>query len=120
MAVIETISLRLADGASPAAFAAANSTVEAEYLPAQPGFNPGTRRTTLGDDGTWTISLRWDSAGDADASMASFMDAPATQDFLALIDADTMSLTRTVEVAPADPPRLQNARRLYLEGIRDG
>lgn len=99
---------------------AANSVVEAEYLPAQAGYISGSRRTTLADDGTWTISLRWDSAADADASMAGFMDAPATQDYLALVDVDTLSVGQEVEVPPVNPPRLDNARKLYLEGIRDG
>ncbi len=120
MAVIETISLKLAEGASPVAFASANSVVEAEYLPAQQGYNSGSRVTTLTDDGTWTISLRWDSAADAAASMAGFMTAPETQDFLSLVDADSLSMNQIVEVPPASPPRLENARRLYLEGIRDG
>ncbi len=120
MSVIETITLLLADGASPEAFAAANAKVESEYLPLQPGFNPGTRVTTVDADQRWTISLRWDSAYDGDASMASFMDAPATQDFLSLIDADSMTMKREVEIASAANAGLDNARRLYLEGIRDG
>jgi hypothetical protein len=120
MAAIETITLRLNDDASAEAFAAANAKVEAEYLPLQSGFNAGTRVTTVDETGEWTISLRWDSARDADASMASFMDAPATQDFLALMDASSMVLDRRVEVASAASPGLANAQSLYLEGIRDG
>lgn len=120
MAVIETITLRLRADASPDAFAAANARIEAEYLPAQPGYNPGSRVTTLDDDGQWNISLRWDNARDADASMESFRDAPAAQDFLSLVDASTMSMERTVEIASAASPGLANAQRLYLEGIRDG
>lgn len=120
MSVIETITLRLNNGASPDAFAAANAKVEAEYLPLQPGFNPGTRVTTVDADGEWSISLRWDSASDADASMGSFMSAPATQDFLSLMDASTMGMTRNVEIASAASAGLDNARRLYMEGIRDG
>ncbi|MEO1336260.1 MAG: nuclear transport factor 2 family protein [Myxococcota bacterium] len=120
MAVIETIKLRLKPEASADAFAAANARVQAEYLPLQPGFNVGSRVTTLDKDGHWTISLRWDSAADADASMASFTDAKATQDFIALVDMGAMTLTRTVEIAPFNARRLDNAKRLYLEGIRDG
>ncbi|MEM9200076.1 MAG: nuclear transport factor 2 family protein [Actinomycetota bacterium] len=120
MAVIETITLRLKEGASADAFAAANAKVQAEYLPQQPGFNPGTRITTLGDDGMWTIKLRWDSLADAQASVAGFMDAPATQDFLALVDLDAFTLDTPVEVASMTSPGLDHARRLYLEGIRDG
>lgn len=120
MAVIETITLRLIDDASVDVFAAANSKVESDYLPLQPGYNPGSRVTTLSTDGLWTISLRWDGERDADASMGSFMDAPATQDFLSLIDSSSMTMTREVEIASAASPGLENARRLYLEGIRDG
>ncbi|MEM7273312.1 MAG: nuclear transport factor 2 family protein [Actinomycetota bacterium] len=119
MSAIETITFQLKDGASADAFAAANAKVEADYLPLQPGFNPGTRTTTV-QDGVWTISLRWDSASDADASMASFNDAEATQEFMALMDASTMTLDRRVEVASAAFPGLANAKALYLEGIRDG
>lgn len=120
MAVIETITFRLNPDASVDEFSQANARVEAEYLPAQPGFNRSTRVTTLSADGTWTISLRWDSASDADASMASFMDAPATQDYLSAIDMDTMSMRRDVEIASPASPKQDHAKRLYMEGIRDG
>lgn len=120
MAVIETIKFKLSPGATPEAFTAANGRVEADYLPLQPGYNPGTRVTTISEAGEWSIALRWDSARDADASMASFMDAPQTQDFLALTDASTMTLSRDVEIPSASSVALLNATRLYLEGIRDG
>lgn len=120
MAVIETIVLRLNADATPEAFAAANARVQSEYLPEQPGYNVGSRVTKLADDGTWTISLRWDSAADADASMASFMDAPATQDYLSLIDMNHMEMRRDVEVASPTDRALDHATRLYMEGIRDG
>lgn len=120
MAVIEHITLRLEEGVSAEAFSRANALVESEYLPAQPGFNAGSRVTTVDEDGVWSISLRWDSAWDLDASLAAFMDAPATQDFLAMVDTSSMTMARSVEVAPPTSPRLDNVRRLYLEGIRDG
>ncbi len=120
MAVLETISLRLKAGASADAFTLANAKVEHEYLPQQPGFNIGSRVTTLDDDGTWRITLRWDSAADAEASMASFMDAPATQDYLSLIDMNAMSMGRVTDIPSPSARRLENAKRLYLEGIRDG
>lgn len=120
MSVIEHITLRLKEGVSAEEFSAANARVESEYLPAQAGFNSDSRVTTVDDDGVWNISLRWDSAWDVDASMAAFMDAPATQDYLALIDTSSMTMARRVEVASPSSPRLDHARRLYLEGIRDG
>ena len=120
MAVIETITFKLNADASADAFSAANARVESEYLPAQAGYNAGTRVTTLSDEGVWNIALRWDSGSDADASMASFMDAPATQDYLSLIDMDTMVMRRDVEIASPASPAQDYAKRLYLEGIRDG
>lgn len=120
MAVIETITFQLSEDATPEAFAVANGKVESSYLPLQPGYNAGTRATTVSETGQWSISLRWDSASDADASMASFMDAPATQDFLALMDSDTMEMRHEVEIASPAHAGLDNATRLYLEGIRDG
>ncbi len=120
MATIETITLRLNNDASADAFAEVNSQVESQYLALQPGYNPGTRITTVSEDGLWTISLRWDSTFDADNSMAAFSDADANQAFLELVDASTMEIGRDVEVASAVNPGRENARRLYLEGIRDG
>ena len=99
MAVLETISLRLKPGASADDFTLANAKVEHEYLPQQPGFNVGSRVTSLDDDGTWRITLRWDSAADAEASMASFMDAPATQDYLSLIDMNAMEMGRVTDLS---------------------
>ncbi len=120
MATIETITLRLNDAGSADAFAEANARVEGDYLAHQPGYNPGTRVTTVSEDGLWTISLRWDSSHDADNSMAAFGEAEANQEFLRLVDASTMNMARQVEVASAKHPGLANAKRLYLEGIRDG
>lgn len=120
MSAIETITFRLNEGASVDAFAAANARVESGFLAEQSGFNPGSRVTTVSDSGEWTITLRWDSARDAEASMAAFMDAPATQDFLALVDPATLNMRRDVEIASTTWRGLDNAKRLYLEGIRDG
>ena len=120
MAVLIHTSFRLAAGVTPEAVAAANSALETTYLPSQPGFDATMRATTLDGDGRWTITQRWDSAREADAAAASFESAAATESFRSLIDSSSITASREVEVASAASPGLNNARRLYLEGIRDG
>lgn len=120
MAVLETIRFRLQEAVSIDEFVEANSRVENGYLTLQKGFNPGSRMSTLSDSGVWSIVMRWDSAADADASMASFMTAAATSDFLAMIDQESMIMDRAVQVPSPINPKVDHVHRLYLEGIRDG
>ncbi|MDW3178806.1 MAG: hypothetical protein R8J94_15550 [Acidimicrobiia bacterium] len=120
MASIETITLRLNENASPDEFVAANARVESEFLRKQTGYNPGTRVISVSGDGLWTISLRWDNARNAADSMAEFGVSDATRDFVKLVDQSTMNVELRDEVASDNFPGLDNARRLYLEGIRDG
>ena len=120
MAVIETLSLRLAPGATAEAFVAANDELEAEYLPSQAGYDPLLRSTTVDGDGQWTIIRRWDSAREAAAAAAAFEAAAATEGFRAMVDRSSVASRVEVEVASPRFVGLANARKLYLEGIRDG
>jgi len=120
VSVIETIRVRLADAATPEAFAAANAKVEAEYLSLQPGYNAGSRSTTVTADGVWSMSTRWDSRHDADEANVGFMNSPETQELRSLMDGDSMERATAVEIASSAWPGLRNATSLYLEGIRDG
>lgn len=120
MAVLETARFRLSEGVAVEDFLAQNTRVELEFAIAQPGYRPGSRRTTITDDGTWVISLGWGSKADADAGLASFIDSPATKGLLDLIDLGSMSTERMTEIPAPSSRKTANARALYLEGIRDG
>ncbi len=120
MAVIETAQLRLRPGVAATEFVDASGEVERDYLSHRPGFNPGTRRMTVDGEGRWTISLRWDSAAEAAASMEAFMASPATARFLDAVEPSSMKIEHAVEVAPADSPAAGHVHRIYLDGIGGG
>jgi heme-degrading monooxygenase HmoA len=92
MAVIEIVTLRLRSNATDTQFLAANQRVETEHVMRQPGFL--SRETARGDNGEWLVVVHWTSSSAADASMASFASAPATSDFMAVIDGSSMSMKR--------------------------
>ncbi len=120
MSVLEIARLRLRDGVTVAAFVEQNARLEREYISILPGYLSGSRQTTVTDDGTWVISVGWASSADADASMASFADAPAAKSFMALVDPESMTMERMTEIPAPTSRRTANATALYLEGIRDG
>lgn len=90
--VIEVVHFKLANGVTPADFDAVNAAVERQHVSRQPGFI--SRETALGEDGKWLVVVHWRAIADADASMASFMSAPAAQDFMAKLDVPTMTMQR--------------------------
>lgn len=90
--VVEIITLRLGDGVEDTQFLAANQRVESEHVVRQPGFV--SRQTARGDDGEWLVIVHWTSPDAADASMATFTSAPATQDFMASIDDSSLAFKR--------------------------
>lgn len=92
--VIEVATFRLQSGVTPAAFLPLDRAVEAEHVAQQPGFL--SRESGSGEDGTWVVIVHWRSLADADASMATFMEASATAPFLAKIELDTMVMQRYV------------------------
>lgn len=96
VAVVEIVTLRLRDGVSHTQFLVANRRVESEHVARQPGFL--SRQTARGDNGEWLVVVHWASLGAAEASMASFVSAPAAQGFMAVIDGSSLIMKRyTVE-----------------------
>ncbi len=120
MAVIEMVRLQLRTGVTAGAFVDANAEVERDYLSHRPGFNTGSRTMTVDGEGRWTISLRWDSAADAAASMEAFMSSPATVRFREGVEPPSMSMEQRVEVAPVGSRRAAHVHGLYLDGIGSG
>lgn len=91
MAVIEIATFALAEGVSVEAFTPIDHAVEVEHVSKQPGF---LSREVGSDGSNWLVIVHWESAEAAQASMDSFASAPAAAEFMAKMDASTMSMTR--------------------------
>jgi hypothetical protein len=92
MALIETVTFRLAAGVERAAFFEADALVQQRFFYLQPGL---LRRTVArSDDDTWIAVVLWYSAADADASMEAARRDVAAQAFDALIDRTTIRRAR--------------------------
>ncbi len=90
--VIEIVKFKIKSGVSFGQFASLDRAVELQHVSQQPGFV--ARQAAKGENGEWLVVVYWTNEGHADASMASFTDAPAAAEFMAHLDVDTMSLTR--------------------------
>ncbi|KXF80282.1 antibiotic biosynthesis monooxygenase family protein [Enterovibrio coralii] len=90
--VIEIATFKLKDGVSYETFAPLDKQVEIEHVAKQPGFL--SRESAKGQNGEWLVVVHWASEGDAQASMNSFMEAPAAAGFMDKIDASTMQMNR--------------------------
>ncbi len=91
-AVIEVVTFKLKAGVSYAKFAPIDKAVEDQHVSKQPGFL--SRQSAAGDGGEWLVIVHWKSAKDGEASMSTFMDAPAAKTFMDHIDASTMVMKR--------------------------
>jgi hypothetical protein len=92
MAVIETTTLRLADGVDDATLLAADEKVRTGFLYQQPGLVRAT--TARGDDGQWIVVVLWASDDDADAAAARAETDPAYAALTALVDGATLHRRR--------------------------
>ncbi|MEM9217228.1 MAG: antibiotic biosynthesis monooxygenase family protein [Cyanobacteria bacterium P01_F01_bin.150] len=90
--IVEVATFTLKEGVTPDEFYAIDQAVEAQHVSQQPGFI--SRESAVNDDDEWLVIVRWGSIEDAEASMASFSDAPATADFMSKLEIDTMSMKR--------------------------
>ncbi|MEM7801112.1 MAG: hypothetical protein AAF633_18105 [Chloroflexota bacterium] len=90
--IVEIATFQLKDGVSIADFQKLDKAVEVEHVSKQPGFV--SRESGSTEDGAWVAIVHWKTAADAEASMASFGNAPAAADFMANLDASTMQMTR--------------------------
>jgi hypothetical protein len=92
MAVIETMTFRLAAATDEAAFLAADARVQTEFAYHQTGL---ARRTTArGRDGDWIVVDLWGSDADADACAGRWDADAAAQAFMALVDRDSVRTRR--------------------------
>jgi hypothetical protein len=92
VAVIETMTFRLTEGADEEAFLVADKTLQSDFAYQQPGL---ARRTTArGEDGTWIVIDLWTTAEAADACAQKWDTDPATQAFMQLVDRATVQVAR--------------------------
>jgi hypothetical protein len=92
MAVIETHTFRLTDGADIGSFLDADRRVQTELMLRKPTF---LRRTTAHDGhGDWIVVVVWSSGTDADTARAHFEEQPANLAFNALVDRPTFTTRR--------------------------
>ena len=91
-AIIEIVTFKLKPGITAQDFGSLDKEVELQHVARQPGFV--SRESAASDDGEWLVIVRWRSVQDAEASMASFSAAPATQEFMSKIQAGSMNMKR--------------------------
>jgi len=89
--VVEIVTMNLKDGVSAEAFAKVDKALEDQHVSKQPGF---VSRETAINGRQWLVIVHWKSAAAAQASMDSFAEAPAASEFMSMIDASTMTMTR--------------------------
>ncbi|MRX28165.1 hypothetical protein GJS41_08390 [Kangiella sp. HZ709] len=90
--IVEVATFKLKDGVSPKDFNTLDQQVEIGHVSQQPGFI--SRESGLTEDNYWRVIVHWDSLNDADASMNSFMAAPAAAAFMDAVDTSTMIMRR--------------------------
>lgn len=90
--IIEIVTFKLKPGVSAEEFRKIDKDVEVSHVSKQPGFV--SRESAADENGNWLVIVHWRSTQDADASMASFEKAPAAANFMARLDASTMSMRR--------------------------
>jgi hypothetical protein len=92
MALIETMTFRLAPATDQASFLDADRQVQTSFAYHQPGL---LRRTTArGDDGGWIVVDVWRSGPDADACAQRWTREPTTVAFMALVDGTSVRTQR--------------------------
>lgn len=89
--VLEIVTMNLKDGISADDFAAVDKAIEEQHVSKQPGF---VSRETAVSGRKWLVIVHWTSTDSAQASMDSFASAPAASQFMSMIDASTMTMTR--------------------------
>ena len=90
--VIEVVTFQLKPGVTLAEFRPLDRAVESQHVARQPGFI--SRESAADEDGRWLVIVHWRSMEDAEASMATFSSAPATERFMSSIDVGSMVMTR--------------------------
>jgi hypothetical protein len=92
VAIIETMTFRLATGVDEAEFLGIDKRLQSEFAYQQPGL---VRRTTArGDDGSWVVIDVWLTADHADAMSARWDADALAAEFMAHVDAASVEVRR--------------------------
>ena len=95
MAVIETMTFRLRDGAEEEAFLAVDKRLQSDFAYQQPGL---VRRTIARGDGAqageWIVVDLWWDAEHADACARRWESDPLAQEFMAFVDRESVDVRR--------------------------
>lgn len=95
MAVIETMTFRLLDGADAAAFLAADKRLQSDFAYQQPGLIRRTTARGVGERaGEWVVIDLWRDDADADACAVRWDGDPAAQAFMAFVDPGSVEVRR--------------------------
>ncbi|MEU6896180.1 hypothetical protein ABZ934_31445 [Streptomyces sp. NPDC046557] len=93
MPFTEVVTFRLKEGVRTEDFLAAAFRMDREFQPTQPGYVPGSRRTLRSPDGTWMISVDWETVQDSENSQAAFENAgEITEAYLGAMDRDSIAI----------------------------
>lgn len=89
--LIEVLQFKLKADAEVDEFLKANKQAEDEQVSTIPGFL--SRQTAVNEEGMWMIAVHWADKAALDKSLATFMEAEATQPFLGMMNSDTLSMS---------------------------
>lgn len=89
--IVEIATMTLKEGVRVEDFTAADLEMEKGHVRKQPGV---ISRQVAVNGRQWLAIIHWESADAAQASMNSFISAPATQRFMGMIDASTLQSHR--------------------------
>jgi hypothetical protein len=99
MAVIETMTFRLAGGADEAAFLAVDKRLQSDFAYRQPGL---IRRTTARGEGDrageWIVVDLWWTAEHADACSDRWEDDPLAREFMSFVDRGSLDVRRYTDL----------------------
>ena len=99
MAVIETMTFRLVDGAGEAAFLAVDKRLQTEFAYQQPGLLRRTTARGVGDRaGEWVVIDLWARAEDADACAEGWDHDPLAQELMSHVDPATLEVRRYTDL----------------------
>lgn len=99
MAVIETMTFRLVDGADEAAFLAVDKRLQTEFAYQQPGLLRRTTARGVGDRaGEWVVIDLWARAEDADACAEGWDHDPLAQELMSHVDPATLEVRRYTDL----------------------
>jgi hypothetical protein len=99
VAVIETMTFRLVDGADEDAFLAVDKRLQTEFAYQQPGLLRRTTARGVGDRvGEWVVIDLWARGADADACAGRWDDDPLAQELMSYIDRSTVDVRRYTDL----------------------